>query len=49
MLALVSFFACVEKLSSIANLVSVEKDWVSGYLNTFLRSVLTRIGNCRGR
>lgn len=49
MLALVAVFACVEKLSSIVNLVSVEKDWVSGHLNTFLGSVLTRVGNCRGR
>ncbi|KAF4461960.1 iron transporter [Fusarium albosuccineum] len=28
MLALVSIFACIEKLCSIMNLVSVEKDWV---------------------
>ncbi|KAL7789675.1 Ferroportin1 domain-containing protein [Trichoderma afarasin] len=27
-LALVTFFACVEKLCSIMNLVSVEKDWI---------------------
>lgn len=27
-LAVVSLFACVEKLSSMANFVSVEKDWV---------------------
>lgn len=29
MLALLAFFACTEKLCSIMNLVSVEKDWVS--------------------
>lgn len=29
MLAMVSLLACVEKLCSIMNLVSVEKDWVS--------------------
>ncbi|KAJ4858403.1 ferroportin1 (FPN1) domain-containing protein [Trichoderma breve] len=28
LLAIVTFFACVEKLCSILNLVSVEKDWV---------------------
>lgn len=28
MLALLSAFACLEKLGSIMNLVSVEKDWV---------------------
>lgn len=28
MLALLAFLACVEKLSSILNMVSVEKDWV---------------------
>ncbi|OAQ58763.2 iron-regulated transporter [Pochonia chlamydosporia 170] len=28
MLVLVTFFACIEKLCSIMNLVSVEKDWV---------------------
>jgi iron-regulated transporter 1 len=29
MLVLLSFLACIEKLCSIMNLVSVEKDWVS--------------------
>lgn len=29
MLVLLSFLACIEKLCSILNLVSVEKDWVS--------------------
>lgn len=29
LVAVVTFFACVEKLCSILNLVSVEKDWVS--------------------
>jgi iron-regulated transporter 1 len=29
MLVMLSFLACVEKLCSIMNLVSVEKDWVS--------------------
>lgn len=29
LLAVVTIFACVEKLCSIMNLVSVEKDWVS--------------------
>lgn len=29
LLAVVTAFACVEKLCSILNLVSVEKDWVS--------------------
>jgi iron-regulated transporter 1 len=29
MLVMLSFLACIEKLCSIMNLVSVEKDWVS--------------------
>lgn len=29
MLALTAALACVEKLASIINMVSVEKDWVS--------------------
>lgn len=33
MLALVSLFACVEKLSSMANFVSVEKDWVGDFVH----------------
>lgn len=28
MMVLLAFFACIEKLSSIMNLVSVKKDWV---------------------
>ena len=28
MLALLAFLACVEKISSILNMVAVEKDWV---------------------
>jgi iron-regulated transporter 1 len=27
-LALLSFLACVEKLSSVVNIISVERDWV---------------------
>lgn len=29
MMALLAFFACLEKLCSLMNLVAVEKDWVS--------------------
>lgn len=36
MLAFVSLLACVEKLCSIMNLVSVEKDWVSSQLSSTL-------------
>jgi hypothetical protein len=34
MLALLCFLSCIEKLSSIMNLVAVEKDWVSRAQNT---------------
>jgi iron-regulated transporter 1 len=34
MLVLLCFLACIEKLSSIMNLVAVEKDWVSSGTNT---------------
>ncbi len=33
MLVLLAFLACIEKLCSIMNLVSVEKDWVQWLLN----------------
>lgn len=35
LLVALSFLACVEKLCSIMNLVSVEKDWVGGLLHPF--------------
>jgi len=33
MLVLLALLACIEKLCSIMNLVSVEKDWVQWLLN----------------
>lgn len=37
MLVLLAFLACIEKLCSIMNLVSVEKDWVRQLSNSTLR------------
>lgn len=40
MLVLLSFLACIEKLCSIMNMVSVEKDWVSQQIT---RCTLTNV------
>ena len=39
MLALLCFLACVEKLCSIMNMVSVEKDWVRDPILTMRRAI----------
>ena len=44
MLVLLSFLACIEKLCSIMNLVSVEKDWVSWFQDKPPRTLAHGIG-----
>lgn len=43
MFSLITILACVEKLCSIMNMVSVEKDWVSYYFAGLTEHKLTSL------